>query len=66
MSGFPIAAPIFAVTSANDSDPGPVIGKDCLSYSRARTEQIELSPDLKTLTRTVRPVGQREPNTLRV
>ena len=27
-----------------------------------RTEQIELSADLKTLTRTVRPVGQREPN----
>ena len=27
-----------------------------------RTEQIELSPDLKTLTRTVRRVGQREPN----
>jgi hypothetical protein len=28
-----------------------------------RTEHIELSSDLKTLTRTVRPVGQREPNT---
>ena len=27
-----------------------------------RTEHIELSPDLKTLTRTIRPVGQREPN----
>jgi hypothetical protein len=27
-----------------------------------RTMQIELSHDLKTLTRTVRPVGQREPN----
>jgi hypothetical protein len=27
-----------------------------------RTENIELSPDLKTLTRTIRPVGQREPN----
>lgn len=27
-----------------------------------RTELRELSPDLKTLTRTVRPVGQREPN----
>jgi len=27
-----------------------------------RTEQIEVSPDLKTLTRTVRPVGQRESN----
>jgi hypothetical protein len=27
-----------------------------------RTVQIELSPDLKTLTRTVHPVGQREPN----
>ena len=26
-----------------------------------RTETIELSPDLKTLTRTVRPVGQRDP-----
>jgi hypothetical protein len=26
-----------------------------------RTERRELSPDLKTLTRTVRPVGQREP-----
>ena len=27
-----------------------------------RTEQIELSPDLKTLTRTVHPVGQHTPN----
>lgn len=27
-----------------------------------RTEQIELSPNLKTLTRTIRPIGQREPN----
>lgn len=27
-----------------------------------RTERRELSPDLKTLTRTVHPVGQREPN----
>ena len=27
-----------------------------------RTEQAELSPDFRTLTRTVRPVGQREPN----
>ena len=27
-----------------------------------RTEHLELSSDLKTLTRTVRPVGQREPN----
>jgi len=27
-----------------------------------RTEQVELSPDLKTLTQTVRPVGQRDPN----
>jgi hypothetical protein len=29
-----------------------------------RTEQIELSTDSKTLTRTVHPVGQREPNVL--
>jgi len=28
----------------------------------ARTEQVELSRDLRTLTRTVRPVGQREPD----
>lgn len=27
-----------------------------------RTEQIELSPDLKAMTRTVRPAGQRDPN----
>jgi len=27
-----------------------------------RTERRELSPDLKTLTRTIRPVGQRDPN----
>jgi hypothetical protein len=27
-----------------------------------RTEHLELSPDLKTLTRTIRPIGQREPN----
>jgi hypothetical protein len=26
--------------------------------------QIELSPDLKTLTMTVHPVGQSKPNTL--
>ncbi len=29
-----------------------------------RTEQIEVSPDLKTLTRTIHPVGQRGPNIL--
>jgi hypothetical protein len=29
-----------------------------------RTERREVSPDLKTLTRTVRPVGQRDPNIL--
>jgi hypothetical protein len=29
-----------------------------------RTERTELSPDLKTLTRTLRPVGQRDPNIL--
>jgi hypothetical protein len=28
----------------------------------ARTVQIELSPDLKTLTQTVHPAGQRDPN----
>lgn len=28
------------------------------------TRQIELSPDLKTLTMTVHPVGQSEPNIL--
>jgi hypothetical protein len=28
----------------------------------ARTERVELSRDLRTLTRTVRPVGQREPD----
>jgi len=29
-----------------------------------RTERRELSPDLRTLTRTVHPVGQRDPNIL--
>jgi hypothetical protein len=29
-----------------------------------RTERREVSPDLKTMTRTVRPVGQRDPNIL--
>jgi hypothetical protein len=29
-----------------------------------KTEQIELSPDLKTLTKTAHPVGQRGPNIL--
>ena len=29
-----------------------------------RTDRRELSPDLKTMTRTVRPVGQRDPNIL--
>lgn len=35
---------------------------DKVSGKITRTERRELSPDLKTLTRTVRPVGQREPN----
>jgi len=28
------------------------------------TRKIELSPDLKTLTMTIRPVGQNKPNIL--
>ena len=35
---------------------------DKINGKTARTVLIELSPDLKTLTRTVHPVGQREPN----
>ena len=34
---------------------------DKVNSKVTRTERRELSPDLKTLTRTVRPVGQREP-----
>lgn len=35
---------------------------DKLEGKIMRTEHLELSPDLKTLTRTIRPIGQREPN----
>jgi hypothetical protein len=35
---------------------------DKINGKISRIEMVELSPDLKTLTRTVRPVGQHEPN----
>src|SRR2546428_6088589 len=40
---------------------GPVNRRNLVNGKVTRTERRELSPDLKTLTRTVRPVGQREP-----
>jgi hypothetical protein len=49
-------------TSARREDERTLEITDKLKGTIMRTEQIELSPDLKTLTRTARPVGQRDPN----
>ena len=51
-----------ATSSARRVDERTLEIIDKLNGKVIRTERRELSPDLKTLTRTVRPVGQREPN----
>lgn len=51
-----------STSSARRVDEHTLEITDKVKGKTTRTAQIELSPDLKTLTRTVRPVGQREPN----
>jgi len=51
-----------STSSARRVDERTLEITDKVNGKITRTVQIELSPDLKTLTRTVHPVGQREPN----
>jgi hypothetical protein len=51
-----------STSSARRVDGRTLAITDKIKGKIRRTEQIELSPDLKTLTQTVRPVGQRGPN----
>lgn len=51
-----------ATTSARRVDERTLEITDKINGKTTRTLHIELSLDLKTLTRTVRPAGQREPN----
>jgi hypothetical protein len=51
-----------STSSARRVDERTLEITDKIKDKITRSVQIELSPDLKTLTRTVRPVGQREPN----
>jgi hypothetical protein len=51
-----------STSSARRVDERTLEITDKLNGKITRTLRIELSPDFKTLTRTVRPVGQREPN----
>jgi hypothetical protein len=51
-----------ATSSARRLDERTLEVIDKINGKITRTERRELSPDLKTLTRTVRPVGQRDPN----
>ena len=51
-----------STSSARRVDDRTLEITDKIKGKITRTVQIELSPDLKTLTRTVHPVGQREPN----
>lgn len=51
-----------STTSARRVDEHTLEITEKINGKITRTEQIELSPDLKTLTRTAHPVGQREPN----
>ena len=50
-----------STSSARRVDERTLEITDKVNGKVTRTERRELSPDLKTLTRTVRPVGQREP-----
>lgn len=49
-------------SSARRVDERTLEVTDKIKGKITRTMRIELSPDLKTLTRTVHPVGQRDPN----
>ena len=63
---YPVEGPRVAhgsTSSARRVDERTLEITDKINGKITSTEQIELSPDLKTLTRTVRPVGQREPAT---
>jgi hypothetical protein len=51
-----------STSSARRVDERTLEITDKIKGKITRTLQIEISPDLKTLTRTVHPVGQREPN----
>src|SRR5215471_5601258 len=51
-----------STSSARRVDARTLEVTDRIKGAIKRTEQIELSRDLKMLTRTVHPVGQREPN----
>jgi hypothetical protein len=51
-----------STSSARRVDERTLEITDKIKGKITRTVQIELSPDLKTLTRTVHPVSQREPN----
>jgi hypothetical protein len=51
-----------ATSSARRVDKRTLEIIDKINGKITRTERSELSADLKTLTRTVRPVGQRDPN----
>jgi hypothetical protein len=51
-----------STSSARRVDERTLEITDKIDGEITRTIQIELSPDLKTLTRTVHPAGQREPN----
>jgi hypothetical protein len=53
-----------ATSSARRANDRTLEFVDKVNGKVIRTERRELSPDLKTLTRTVRPVGQRNPNIL--
>ena len=50
-----------STSSARRVDERTLEITDKVNGKVTRTERRELSPDLKTLTRTVRPVGQRDP-----
>ena len=63
---YPVERPGVAqgsTSSARRVDKRTLEITDKINGKITSTEQIELSPDLKTLTRTVHPVGQREPAT---
>jgi hypothetical protein len=51
-----------STSSARRVDERTLEITDKIKGKITRTEEIELSPDLKTLTRTVHPVGQHESN----
>ncbi len=58
-----VGAPIEGLTSSvRRVDDRTLEITDKINGKIRQTEHIELSADLKTLTRTIRPVGQREPN----